>query len=92
MLRQSNYRRRGLNLTVEEYDALFEAQNGVCAICGNEETTTSHGKVRLLSADHDHETGQQRGLLCCDCNRAIGQMKDDPERLRAAADYIESWK
>lgn len=54
------------NLTLEEYDKMFEAQNGVCAICGLPEI------ARRLAVDHDHKTGKIRGLLCANCNISLG--------------------
>lgn len=63
-----------------------------CQICGNEEkSVTRHGKdkMRLLSIDHDHETGMIRGIICSNCNRAIGLMGDSVELLRKAALYLE---
>lgn len=71
-------------LSEGQYDAMLEAQSGGCAICG--EPCTSG---RSLAVDHDHQTGAIRGLLCGDCNRAIGTMRDSPQRLRSAADYLE---
>jgi hypothetical protein len=60
-----------------------------CAICG--ETEKPGGKFGVhYHIDHDHETGRVRGLLCAPCNVALGMMENDPARLRAAADYIES--
>ncbi len=43
-----------------------------------------------IYADHCHKTGKLRGILCCECNTSIGKMGDDPERLRAAAIYVET--
>jgi hypothetical protein len=70
-------------ITQEQYDTMFEAQGGVCAICG--------GKRRyLLAVDHCHKTGRVRGLLCKLCNgRILTAAKDDPAILRRAADYLE---
>lgn len=53
-------------MTLEEYDELFDGQGGVCAICGG-----SNPDGRRLAVDHDHETGEIRGLLCYRCNRYI---------------------
>lgn len=50
------------------------------------------GKPRTLAVDHDHETGCLRGLLCEGCNRGIGLLRDDPDLLRRAADYIERFR
>lgn len=54
-----------------------------CQICGIREDASSQ-----LHLDHSHTTGAFRGWLCGNCNRAIGCMQDDPERLRAAAEYL----
>ena len=67
-----------------EYDKLFEAQGGVCAICGQP-------RKQRLSVDHDHKTGLVRGLCCRMCNgRLLTSARDNPETLRAAADYLEN--
>lgn len=60
---------------------MLRVQGGCCAICG-ETMTTPH-------TDHSHTTGQVRALLCGTCNVMLGMGKDDPARLRAAADYLE---
>lgn len=68
----------------EQYDQMFEAQQGCCAICGSDETQWGR-----LAVDHNHETGEVRGLLCFNCNTSIGKMGDSPELLRKAAEYLE---
>lgn len=76
-----------------EYRAMLEAQNYCCAICDKRhgEDKYAPGATKGLSVDHCHETGANRGLLCNDCNRAIGQLQDSAVILRRAADYIEEW-
>lgn len=74
-----------------EYQRMLEAQHDKCAICRitlNEyrERYERYGEFHL---DHDHQTKVVRGLLCHNCNRAIGMFQDNPGLLRAAADYIE---
>lgn len=71
---------RRYGMTAEEADYLLEAQGGLCAIC----LAASAGHV-----DHDHVTGNVRALLCFNCNGGLGQFRDDPAVLRAAADYVE---
>lgn len=80
---------RDYGITIEEYDALWLAQEGLCAICRQPETATRKGKAKALAVDHDHQTGQVRSLLCSRCNVAIGYLNDDPDLMRAAAVYIE---
>lgn len=77
-------------MTVEEYLSLLESQGGGCAICG---TTQNHG--RRLAVDHCHETGVNRGILCDECNFAVGKVKNDPaialslvKYLQAASDFL----
>jgi hypothetical protein len=69
-------------ITIEDFEAMAESQGGVCAICGKQ----SLG--RHLDVDHDHASGFVRGLLCNDCNRAIGMLGDDPVVLVRAARYL----
>ena len=68
-----------------EYLEIFRVQNGKCAICG-----VSHLELnRRLSVDHDHATGQIRGLLCFHCNYLLGYAKDNPIILDKARQYLE---
>lgn len=62
--------------------AEFSGFERICAVCG---------ATNELVGDHHHPTGLARGVLCRPCNLAIGNMSDDPSRLRAAADYLEKW-
>jgi hypothetical protein len=82
--------RRHFGLTIEMYEALVTAQNGVCALCKRPESHRSrHGEITRLAVDHDHVTGSIRALLCHACNVGIGSFLDDPALLRAAAEYVE---
>ena len=76
----------------EQYVAREAELGGLCASCRRPETSSdprSVHKVRRLSVDHNHVTKQVRDLLCDSCNRALGFLKEDPQRIRALADYIE---
>lgn len=73
-------------LTQEDVLAALEAQSGLCLICGVE-METGRG-ARSMTVDHDHETGEFRGLTCSNCNRGLGLFGDDPDRLTAAAAYL----
>jgi hypothetical protein len=79
---------RTYNLTVFEYEAMAEAQNYCCAICGGYET----GKNKKLHVDHDHETKEVRSLLCTRCNTALGLVKEDPEIALSLLNYIQRHK
>ncbi len=62
---------------------MMAQQGRVCAICKQ-----PCGHYSRLSLDHDHISGRVRGLLCNNCNRAIGMLGDDPARLVRAAEYL----
>jgi hypothetical protein len=91
---------RYYGLTLTQYAEMYARQGGVCAICKRPEThkvpgrkkSGNEGRVRDLSVDHCHGSGAVRELLCNDCNHMLGSAKDNPETLRAAADYIERHK
>lgn len=76
------------NIGSSEYDAMLAVQGGVCDICKKPEDAVIRGKVIHLSVDHDHSTGKIRGLLCGQCNHAIGKFGDDVGLLQSAADYL----
>lgn len=88
IVRKSDLKRK-YGLTQEAYDAMISDQNGACAICLE--------VPDRFCVDHDHSCceGEKscgrciRQLLCPNCNLALGNMRDDPKRLRAAADYLE---
>ena len=76
--------RKNYDLSLEAYMVLFEKQEGLCAICRKPQA----GRTKNLCVDHDHETGEVRGLLCNNCNRGLGLFGDDPQVLANAADYL----
>ena len=73
-------------ITVDDYNAIFTEQNGKCGIC---ETHQSELK-QALSVDHNHKTGEVRGLLCHNCNIGIGYLKDDVNILQNAIQYLNN--
>ena len=81
--RRSSLKKR-YGITPEEYDAMLLAQGGACASCGDGQ---SEGGYRL-SVDHNHDTGEVRGILCNGCNAALGHLKDDPQRILALLAYL----
>ena len=76
-------------LTVADYEQMLAEQRGVCILCGKPPKPDGVRAASRLHVDHDHETGAVRQLLCLNCNRGLGYLKDDPGLLRAAAEYIE---
>ncbi|MDP3940359.1 MAG: endonuclease domain-containing protein [Deltaproteobacteria bacterium] len=77
---------RALGFAKGEYQEALLLQGNRCAICAVDFASISS---RQVCADHDHATGQARGVLCNNCNTAIGMLKDSPERLLAAVRYLE---
>jgi len=77
-------------ISVEEYESMLSAQNGLCKICFRPEMSkdSRSGKVKAIAIDHCHDTGKVRGLLCSNCNRAIGLMNHDEKILTRAIEYL----
>lgn len=67
-------------ITSEDVRLRVVEQGGLCKVCAAAPAT---------DVDHNHVTGMVRGVLCGDCNRAIGLLRDDPDRMRRAASYVE---
>jgi hypothetical protein len=84
--------KKRFGISLEEFELMLESQKHVCAICGHPERSIDHRtkRVRSLAVDHCHTTGKIRGLLCSDCNTALGLLKDNPETMANMIIYINS--
>lgn len=80
---------RKYGITAVGYDEMFSDQNGVCKLCREPEKNMRRGKTLRLAVDHDHETGEVRGLLCGDCNRKLGMLIDNSGWLERAIRYAQ---
>lgn len=69
------------DITQDDYDRMLDDQGSACAICGTSYDKTYH-------VDHDHDTGEVRGLLCDCCNRGLGYFKDNPSIMASAITYL----
>lgn len=78
-------------LSLEDYHSLYKKQSGSCAICNK--ALTLYAETRDLSSvaciDHNHSTGEVRGLLCNTCNTGIGMLKEDPIIMQSAIKYLQ---
>jgi len=72
--------RRLYNITLDDYNTMYNKQQGLCSICGD--------KHDVLCVDHCHSTGKVRGLLCRGCNLMIGNSQERSEVLERAKQYI----
>jgi hypothetical protein len=77
--------RKKYNLTEEQFEELVIYNNGRCCICHDLPD-------KILNVDHCHRTGIVRGLLCQDCNVALGLLKDDIQKLKSAIEYLDTKK
>jgi hypothetical protein len=80
--------KRKYGITLEQYDEMLAAQGGRCAICRGDRPGARHG---LFVVDHCHATGTARGLLCVNCNTAIGSLREDVAVMAAAVAYLRRW-
>jgi Recombination endonuclease VII len=94
------YRERTYSMGAGGFRKLLDLQGGRCACCGDEldiDLRPRPGRLSRVHVDHDHSccAGARscgkcvRGILCVNCNAMLGRAKDDPERLRSGAEYLE---
>ncbi len=76
--------RKKYGITLQDWEAMFDAQHGRCAIC-----VIPLGGIKVC-VDHDHDTGKVRGLLCNRCNQGLGYFSDDTSVLEGAISYLEA--
>jgi hypothetical protein len=81
--------KRNYGMTLEEYNRISEAQNHVCMICGKPEMNS---KNKVLCVDHNHTTGEIRGLLCGLCNSGLGNFLDNKELLMKGIEYLNKYE
>lgn len=84
------YLKRVYGITYRQYHAMLAEQSGLCKICNGPGFLMKDCHKLLLVVDHCHKGGQVRGLLCHNCNRALGLLKDDPAIINRAAEYINN--
>lgn len=81
--RKKNSLTQKFGINYDQYTQMLKDHNEVCAICGNKDRNG-----RALAVDHCHTTNKVRGLLCTDCNTALGLFKDSKDLLTAAIEYL----
>lgn len=82
---KKSWLKRKYGITIEAFEALLQVQNFECGICDGPLKSEGQG----THIDHDHATGRIRGILCAQCNRGLGHMRDNVSFLRKAIEYLE---
>lgn len=78
-------------ISVDKYNEMLQRQNSVCTVCGEPSTIMrKNGRIHSLCVDHNHETGEIRGLLCHTCNTLLGHIETNPQRIKLLEFYLES--
>jgi hypothetical protein len=81
--------KKSYGISLDDWEAMYKAQGGVCAVCKMDETEKG-SRYANLAVDHCHATGRVRGLLCNACNRAAGFLQDNPETALRLASYLRA--
>jgi len=85
---KNNKLKKSYGITLDQYNEIFNKQNGKCMICQSDNNGFYRKKPRAFAVDHCHTTGKIRGLLCSDCNTGIGFLKDNIDLLNNAIKYL----
>lgn len=86
LIEKQRYKKLGVCNT--QYEEMLVSQKGCCAIC---KTKLNSSRYTKFAVDHNHTTGEVRGLLCMACNTGIGLMKDSIIRLQSAITYLQGF-
>lgn len=87
--RQAHTMRKNIyGLSKDNFIEIYQTQDGKCGACKKDIPTYG----RDISVDHNHDTGQVRGLLCHNCNDALGKLKDNPETVLSLYEYINKFQ
>ena len=84
---RNNMLKRSYGIEQKDYEILLKNQNGKCAICDIKAENHRHS---VLNVDHNHITKKIRGLLCNNCNRALGHFQDSILNLESAVKYLKN--
>jgi hypothetical protein len=74
-------------MSIQDFERMMYEQSNLCLICNNEMTVGTRDG-RTVNVDHDHDSGDIRGLLCTRCNNGLGCFDDNPDLMIAAAAYV----
>ena len=84
--------KKAYGITLDEYNKLLSKQKNKCSICEIDNNGKYRNKARAFAVDHCHNTNKIRGLLCSDCNIALGLLKDNTKYLQSAINYLNKLK
>lgn len=84
-MKQKGRLKYNYDITLEQYDAMFEAQDGNCIICGLPQL------MKRLAVDHNHQTGEIRGLLCTNCNLLLGRIENNLGLVNKIMEYLRKF-
>ena len=82
---RKSYLKYKYNISEDIYKEMYDYRNGCCDIC------KKHIEYRQLCVDHNHKTNKLRGMLCRNCNLALGSFKDNIQYLQEAIKYLERY-
>lgn len=88
LIYRDKYLKKTYGIDLETYTIMYDAQNGKCKICFTEKQLYGKNQDQLV-VDHCHKSGKVRGLLCQQCNKALGLFYDNPDLLSKAKNYLE---
>ena len=86
---RNHYLLRNYGITVEQYENMLNEQDHKCKLCLSEGFLMGVCHEMKLVVDHCHKHGHVRGLLCHNCNRALGLLQDNPDTLQRGMEYLK---